>query len=264
MKYEISWDKPEAPSRLPDNEIHIWKSSLDVQEKKMAELSKILSPDEIERAGRFHFDRDKRRFIAGRGMLREILARYIDKKSEDIKFTYTSRGKPQIDDGAEAGRISFSLSHSHELVLYAFTRDHPIGVDVERARSIEDVEGLARRFFSEREYRLVNASSGAKKQEMFFTIWTIKEAYLKATGEGLSGLEDIEVSLSPDGVPLELISAGRPGLMKQWEIDSFSPADDYFAAVVSANRTNVTKRFFDAERLLLPFVRGGDVNPPPL
>ena len=257
IKYETAWNAPPVSLRLPYTELHIWRAPLDVPNNELADFTGILSPDELERSGRFYFEKTKRHFIVCRYLLRKILELYLNRKSHEIKFSYTPRGKPELDQDDTRNRINFSLSHSHGLVMYAFMRKQQVGIDVEHIRPMDDIDELARRFFSEQEYNLVRSSSEIRKREIFFTIWTLKEAYLKATGEGLAGLEDIEVSFSADNSKAELRSLNNATLTVQldnWIMDSFSPAEGYLAAVASGSQSVMEKRFFNIGELLEPIV----------
>src|SRR5258708_7381983 len=134
----------------------------------------LLSQDELNRASRFHFEKDRTAFILARGFLRTMLGRYLD--GEEVHFVYGSYGKPALD---RAGP-SFNLSHTNGLVMLGLTLENGIGVDVERIRPIENRDAIAERYFSRSEYGQVLSD------EAFFQCWTRKEAYIKAVGGGLS------------------------------------------------------------------------------
>lgn len=213
---------------LSANDIHIWGANLKLPLSKIEEQLKTLSSDEIERANRFHFERDKNRFIIARGTLRKILSRYLNIEPNKLQFTYSDRGKPYLKNTP----ILFNISHSQDLALYAITETNLIGIDLEYIRPMNDAEGLAKRFFSPQEYKLMIQLPPEQQQETFFKIWTCKEAYLKATGDGLAGgLEKVEVCLTPEK-PIQFFSInGDIEEASHWYLHQFVPQPNYIAAV---------------------------------
>lgn len=250
MSEEITWEEPPISPILREGDIHVWRASLEAPETAVREGWAQLSSDETERARRFHFERDQRRFVIGRALLRRLLERYTGNDARNLEFSYSDRGKPSLVQHGEARPLFFSLSHSHELVLYGFRREDPLGIDVEYLRSMRDIDALATRFFSEGEARLVRSAKGSRKQECFFTIWTVKEAYVKATGEGLAALEDVEVLLSSEGVARAIALEQREGRENNWMVRSLFPHNDYVAAIAAKDHSTANIRFFDAQALL--------------
>ena len=169
------WTLPPANLNLSDQDIHLWKTNLNVSKDTLSYLNTLLSKDEQERAQRFRFERDRSHFIAGRGTLRCILGRYLNCDPDQICFSYSPKGKPSLE--AYAAAPQFSLSHSHGLALYGLTRDRAIGVDLEYYRPI-GVESLAKSFFSAREFTLLQSLPAEQQLATFFHLWTCKEAYL--------------------------------------------------------------------------------------
>jgi 4'-phosphopantetheinyl transferase len=157
---------------------------------------------------------------------RELLA------PQQLSFSYTRWGKPTL--AGHESHLCFNLSHSQGVALYAVTRDRCVGVDLEQMRALPDLEQLAKRVFSQRECAVIDSLPPAQKPVAFFKGWTRKEAYLKATGEGLSGLEQVEVSVAP-GEPARLLRLGRaPGATDRWALHEPTVAPGYAAAIVVA------------------------------
>jgi 4'-phosphopantetheinyl transferase len=214
---------------LADNEVHIWSAALERPSAQVEQLAQTLSADEQARADRFYFERDRLRFIVGRGLLRVILGRYLGLEPAGMYFDYSAQGKPAL---AETGledkrRLCFNLAHSHRLAVYAFSRGREIGVDVEHIRPIAEAEQIAERFFSAPEITLLQALPLQQKQETFFIIWTRKEAYLKAVGAGLARpLDQFDVSLGP-----KLVIPGDPQEAARWSICDLKPAEGFVAAL---------------------------------
>ncbi len=211
---------------LPDD-VHVWQIDLDQPEQQLQYLAATLSSDEIARAERFYFPVHRQRFIAGRAILRTILGRYLGIKPQEVRFDYQARGKPVLADIFADSGLVFNLSHSEKLGLCGVNCTRQIGVDLEYIRPVSDIESLAKRFFLTREYAVLRSLAPNQQQEVFFRYWTCKEAYLKATGDGLVGLEQIEVSLTPT-------EPARLQTSEDWGLIELVPAKDYVAAVAVA------------------------------
>ena len=225
---EVLWNDAPAGLKPADGEVHIFCSPLDVPAPRLERLAQSLSDDEWQRAKRFHLERDCRRFIAGRGMLREILAALLDLNPASLVFTYGEFGKPQIAAPAAARSLHFNLAHSDSIAVCAIAK-HELGVDVERIRVMDDAEQIASRFFSPREKYCLLALPAEQRREAFFNCWTRKEAYLKAIGSGLDDhLDQIEVSLAP-GEAAELL--GAPKGSRPWRLHSLAPAAEFIGAL---------------------------------
>lgn len=156
------------------NEIHVWDIDLDGAAADTA----VLSTNERERAARFRFDEHRARFMRGRAALRTILARYTGADPAGIAFEYNRFGKPELAGGTG---LKFNTSHSAGRQLVAVA-GREVGVDVERVRSGFRFEDIVKRFL------LPEEAAGVSSAEMFFRVWTRREAFLKATGQGLTGL----------------------------------------------------------------------------
>ena len=227
----LVWNPLPADLVLSSHDIHVWRASLEQPDALIQRLSQTLSEDERIRGDRFYFERDRKHFIVGRGLLRAILGRYLSLEPQQLQFCYSPRGKPTLANTGAGSSLQFNLSHSQGLVLYAFTRDRQVGIDIEYMRPTSDVEQLAQRFFSPREHAVLRSLSPNQKQEAFFHGWTCKEAYLKAIGEGLAQLEQVEVSLIPEE-PAQLLSIGKDSqALTRWSLQTLTPAPDYKAAL---------------------------------
>lgn len=229
---ELLWSPPPAELVLSSDDVHVWCASLDQSASSLRRLAQTLSADEQVRAGRFYFERDRKHFIAGRGLLRTILGRYLRIEAERLQFCYGPRGKPTLAE-TYGGMLRFNVSHSHGVALYAVTLGREVGVDIERVRSLADADQIAERFFSARENAVFCALAPGQKDEAFFNCWTRKEAYIKATGDGLARpLDEFDVSFVP-GEPASLLYVeGDPQETIRWSLRALTPALDYAAALV--------------------------------
>ncbi len=205
MEQSSKWLEPPQSLSLKAGQVHVWRISLEQEEQLLDRFRRTLAPEELDRAGRFRFERLQKHFVAGHGFLRSVLARYLSVPPEDLKFTYNAYGKPSLA-GEES--LQFNMSHSHEIGLVAVTRDAAVGVDVEHIRADFASDEIARRFFSRVEVETFNSLSKEEQVAAFFRCWTRKEAYIKAIGKGLSQpLDGFDVTLAP-AEPAALL---RPG-----------------------------------------------------
>ena len=229
---KINWLVPPSRLKLATNDVHVWSVRLDQIDDRVQELQQFLSDDERRRAGRFHFDRDRRRYIVRRGMLRLIIGSYIDMAPSRLQFFSGHRGKPYLKTSSGNLPLQFNLAHSQEIALCAFTRRREIGIDVEYVRDIPDAEQIALTTFSSLENEILKSLPAYQRQEAFFNCWVRKEAYIKAIGDGLyQALDRFDVSLAP-GEPARLVSVeGNAEHTSAWCMKSLTPAEGYVAAL---------------------------------
>jgi 4'-phosphopantetheinyl transferase len=226
--------RQEAPAAgtLGDDEVHVWRAGLDLDPADHERLRAFLSADESARADRFLRPEHRRRFANGRGLVRQVLAGYLETEPGRIRFVYGPQGKP----GLPATALRFNLSHSGGRALLAVTRGRELGVDIERIRPEIDCLGIARRVFSEAEQRALRAVPEPLRRRAFFAAWTRKEAYVKARGGGLSiPLRDFDVSLAP-GEPPALLRAPDPGEIDRLQLEGLDVEDGFMAALVVEGR----------------------------
>lgn len=224
------WGEPPAQTVASYDQIHVWRASLDQPTEQVRGLAESLSADERERAARFHFERDQRRFVVGRGVLRAVLGSYLEIPASHIQLSYGPQGKPVLfSDSGQVSSLHFNLAHADGLALYAVTRDRELGIDIERIRPIPETARIAEQFFSAQEREALAALPEEQRQEAFFRCWTRKEAYLKAVGEGLARpLDQIQVSLAP-GEPARILGDSQEA--ERWCLREVIPADGYIAAL---------------------------------
>jgi 4'-phosphopantetheinyl transferase len=177
---------------IPAGEIHVWHASTERSGKEAEDYLSLLSPEEQRRAQSFRFERDRATYVLGRGMLRTLLGNLLDVPPSAIEFTCGRYGKPAI---AVSCGLAFNLAHAGAQVVCALAADREVGVDIERERTDRDLMGLARRYFCAKEISQLEQSPPEAKGPLFYKYWTLKEAYLKAEGSGLSmSLKAIDAS----------------------------------------------------------------------
>lgn len=232
MDNSSAWSIPTAKPELTEAAIHIWRASLDLEKEILSGCASILSQDEKLRASRFLFPRDRDHFIAARGVLRQLLGKYMDCSPVRIEFQYGLHGKPAVRTPDGGAPIRFNLSHSHGLAVYAFARKRELGIDLEPIRAEFAGENIAERHFSARELDEWHRLPPELRAEAFFLCWTRKEAYVKARGEGLQiPLDSFSVTLTP-GQSEELHSPDAA----EWRLHSFQPAQGCAAALVGEGK----------------------------
>ena len=239
---QTNWMAPLDNLSLNLNQVDVWRVSTKVSPDSVQLAESALSADEIQRAARFRFDKDKHRFTVSHVALRDVLSRYLHIEPANIGFTVGEYGKPAITSDA---KLDFNLSHSGDYALTVIARERKVGVDVEHFRDELEIEKIARRFFSEKENAELMSLPSEQQQIGFFTCWTRKEAYIKAHGLGLSlPLDSFDVSLAPNE-PVVLRST-RPNLDEtyRWTLLSLDIEDQYAGAVAVEGR-DLDFRFWD-------------------
>ncbi len=221
--------------RLEKEEVHLWRAGLRRDNETISEWKNLLCQEELARAARFRVEDARRRFIAGRAILRLLLGRYLRRDPAEILLRYQPHGKPYLAGGAGGFDLRFNLSHSNELALYAFAREREIGVDLEQIRTDRDHDLLAARFFSPEENAALATLPPEGRRDAFFRCWTRKEAYLKARGEGLSiPLAGFSVSAGQTAALLNVDFA--PEETGRWSLISIDSIPGYAAALAVEGR----------------------------
>ena len=197
----------------------------------------LLSDDERARHDRVQTPLRQRRFAVAHAALRILLAAYLGRAPQSLRFSCGSAGKPRLDDVPVERPVDFSLSHSEELAVIAVSARGPLGADVEFIRPRADSGALAERYFSPRERQALAALPAHEREAAFYTCWTRKEAFIKATGAGLSvALDSFDVTVGRDK-PARLIAiAGRPDDAAAWSLHHWEPAAGYVAATALHGR----------------------------
>jgi len=227
------WCLPSSPVLLSEDEVHLWRASLRVSPAVLQTLFVHLSLDEAKRAAQFRFSRDREHFIAARGILRTVLAQYLQVDPASLCFSTNAYGKPALLPTLNPSGLCFNLSHSHELALFAFSYRRDLGVDVEYMRREIEYDQLARFCFSPYEQQTLFSLAGELKHEVFYNCWTRKEAYIKARGLGLSlPLTLFDVSLLPSEPAYLLESRESPTEVERWSLRALAPGPDYAGALV--------------------------------
>lgn len=244
-----------STSRMETKQIiEVRSLSLHWSKQQTGSLSRYLSADELERAGRFHFQADHDRYVAARAVLRLQLGAFLKCDPRALLFEYTSYGKPFI---AGAG-IEFNLSHSGDWVLFALTQSSQVmnlGVDIEHMRTFPDMRDVARLNFSAPEFARWDVTPESDRTAAFYRCWTRKESFIKAIGEGLScPLDSFEVQFDMHH-PAGLLSVnGDATLAAPWWMADLPGFEGYAAAVTALRKSlgeiSLVAREMDCAELL--------------
>jgi 4'-phosphopantetheinyl transferase len=185
MENAPPWFPAATPPPLLDNELHVWRASLDLSPDVRRRLQGTLNSDERKRAEKFLIPQARERFVAARGILRELLGAYLEVDADKVALSYAPEGKPKLSPEHNS-KICFNLSHSDGMGLFAFAKDHEIGADIEYIKKEFRGMEVASHFFSEEEIAALAKLPPNQTDQAFFGCWTRKEAYVKAHGQGLS------------------------------------------------------------------------------
>ena len=243
------WQAAVGAPPMRTDEIHVWKASATAWTSCVPGLRPALDAAELERGGRFHFVRDRHRFIVAHGLLRQLLAQYSRCAPASLRFGTGPAGKPRVASPNEATPFHFNLSHSADLIVIAIGLQGPLGVDVERWSDDVDPVELAPDCFSPAECKELLALAPGERKAAFFACWSRKEAYIKATGLGVSrGLDYFDVIVAADRPGRILADRMSPGNVRQLHMADLDVGPDYSAALVVGQPDPIVRQFaFDPE-----------------
>ncbi|HLH54935.1 MAG TPA: 4'-phosphopantetheinyl transferase superfamily protein [Verrucomicrobiae bacterium] len=214
------------------NEAHVWVLEMASLAPELHRLRTYLSENELEKAGRFRFERHRNHYLISHGWMREVLSRYLLVAPSTLRFELGPKGKPSLAGPTGPRKVLFNLSHCEGVAVLAISPDARVGIDVERVRPLADAQLLVDRFFSKREADQFRHAGPETIDLAFFNLWTRKEAWLKATGEGITHLlGQVEVGFFP-GEPERLIELPPGyGAAAAWSLCSFNPLPGYVGAL---------------------------------
>lgn len=247
-----AWGHPPADWTLGPADVDIWLADVEQHALAIGRLEALLADAEWERVARYRHDRDRRRFVVVRGLLRALLGRYIGQPPRSLRFRYGPHGKPGLTpNGGMVGPhvdirldrpdprldLRFNVSHSRGRALFAFARGREVGVDLEFRRPLPDADAIAGRFFSSGERAALAALPPEARADAFFSCWARKEAYIKGTGGGMiTMLRTFDVSLAPGDPPALLAVPSDPSAVERWSLYDPPPIPGYAAALAVEGR----------------------------
>lgn len=217
------------PHDLIHQTVHIWVIDLNITEDEISFLKNVLSEDEIIKASKFRFQKDKNCSIITRGALRILSSKYLDLKPEDIVFEYGEFGKPDFKMNT---KLKFNISHSGDMAIIGFVLHDDIGVDIEHMKSDFDVLDIASNYFSNSEIDSLKKLPIENYVKGFYRCWTLKESFIKAKSLGLSfPLDSFSVSIDSDEETELLETKWSKKEKDLWKLFTFYPKENYIGAV---------------------------------
>ncbi|HWQ52909.1 MAG TPA: 4'-phosphopantetheinyl transferase superfamily protein [Bryobacteraceae bacterium] len=214
-----AWNDPAGSLPWQPEAVHVW---LALMPDGAQPDSSTLSAEEKDRASRLRFERDRSLFIHHHTALRAILSGYTGQAPEHMTLTAAQGGKPRLNP--DCGGWRFNLSHAGSAALVAVARGREVGVDIERVRPVAGAAAIAARFFAPPECGAMRDLPAASREAGFLACWTRKEAFIKATGEGLGR------NLHSFTVPVEPADSG-PWRIEGWSVLALPPPPGYIAAL---------------------------------
>ena len=245
-----AWNSPAHLPALGPDEIHVWKASVVELTPREAAFSALLDQAERERGARFLHLGDRFRHVVSHGLLRTLAGHYLGRAPEALAFAEGTHGKPHLS-GLDQGRLAFNLSHSGDAVLIAMARRGNVGVDVECWNERLDeraVDRITESVFSPRECAALRRMPPDRRRAAFYAVWSRKEAFIKATGLGLSQvLAHFDVSAEPGEARLLADSAGGAD---RWMLHDLDVGPGYSAALaIDDDRLTLVTLHAVADRL---------------
>lgn len=227
----ISWHMAPISPQL-NQDIHVWRAPLVVSPLLLDQLSEFLSSDEKSRGNRFINPKHRARYFVSHAILRDILSRYLQMPPGELGFIHSQHGKPYLLNLSNEYPVCFNMSHSHNMALFAVSLNKELGVDIEYIKKSIGGEKLAERFFMPSEYQQLMSLPAAQRDIGFYRCWTLKEAYLKVIGKGLSySLKNFEVNLLAKGWNCLLSVRGSQVAAKRWQLGAFMIDSDYIGSL---------------------------------
>jgi 4'-phosphopantetheinyl transferase len=227
---EMLWKLPPADTRLDDGEVQVWCVNLNQPEREQ-DLFNTLPGNEQRRANQFRIEHIRRYHITARATLRQLLGRQLNVEPSSLEFQYGPHGKPELAASFK-GCLHFNISHSGALGLIAMTKVAPVGVDVEHIRAFDSDVEIVRRFFTSNETARFESLPESQRPLAFFSLWTRKEAWIKAMGSGIAeSLTRVETTFVP-GEPPQFLQVGNdPQEASYWSLMPLGPAVGFTGAL---------------------------------
>jgi 4'-phosphopantetheinyl transferase len=241
------WKFPPGELQIFTNEVHIWKAEVQPFRQSLDLFASWLSEEETQRWQRYQAADVRDRFLTARGLLRGIISFYTGQPQVHLSLAVSTFGKPYLSFPRGTG-LEFSLSHSSECILLAFSIGLPLGIDVEKMQQDIDFLMISSKYFSRSENQSILQLPQLLQKQAFFNCWTRKEAYLKGLGAGMhASLTDFSVSVSPNEPavllnPLPAYEEGDP-----WQLFAIDPKTEYAAAAAVQSIQKLDLVFWKAD-----------------
>lgn len=220
---------------LNKNEVHLWFAYDDqvTDVDLLASYQKILSRDELSKCNNFYFQKHRHQYLITRALVRYILSQYMPNITPDEwVFKKNRYNKPSIDNRSLVFPLYFNLSHTEGMIALAVSHGVDIGIDVENTLGISEFKKIANNYFSLAEFKALMKLPIHKRQYRFYQLWTLKEAYIKACGMGLSiPLKEFSFSFPKLGKTMIAFEKERIDDPKHWQLWQMAPTESHIVSV---------------------------------
>ncbi len=213
------------------SQVHVWYClPLDIRDKKkLATYKAVLSDQEQERYQRFHFEKDRHSYLVSHALLRYALSQYFDVLPARWQFSANHQGKPSLSSAHKLPEIYFNLSHTDGLSACVITANRECGIDVEHQSRNNNLQAVAQRMFAEEERAGLNQQNIEQK---FYALWTLREAYVKALGSGLSGSsKEFYFDVNKQDLSVKLFRKKKSADNRNWQFHLHHPATEHVLAL---------------------------------
>ena len=221
---------------LRENELHIWQITLSSDPSLLDICKSLLSREELKKIRWLKFEKDQNKNIISQGVLRLLLSDYLKVENSELILKRHRKGKPFIENNKS---LFFNMSNSGNLCVYAFSRQGEVGIDIEEKKSLPDIDDLILKNMKGQEIDYIN-NHPDQKENSFFRFWTLKEAYLKAIGEGMRLTPD-KLEFMIENENIRLINQHGLNDQEDWIMRVFYPKTYYFGALVYKNEKTKIK-----------------------
>ena len=214
-------------------EHHVWLVNPDEisSGSSLAACLEILSVDEINRQERFHFAADRHRFLVSHALVRHVLSRYTGIAPADLEFSSGEFGRPEIAN-PDVPELRFNLTHTRQLTACIVTLSNDCGIDSELLNPRHKLDGVAKRMFSETEHMELQQLSGQPYLEHFYRCWTLREAYVKARGIGISfPTRKLKFTVNANSVASVVFDSDIDDQANAWQFHFVDTGNDHITAV---------------------------------
>ncbi len=225
---------PDPPPTLAPGAVHVWltEPAAITDSALLDAYTGLMSPEEHDAHRRFRFEALRHQYLVTRALVRATLSRYADVDPGAWRFRKNPHGRPELVAGQCPLPLRFNLSHTPGLAACAVTLEHDVGVDVEHLARATDTARLARRFFAPEEAQALEGLPEPVRRPRFLRYWTLKEAYIKARGRGLSlPLSGFAFRFSEDGAIAIHIEPALEDDPRRWQFRLLRPTPEHVMAV---------------------------------
>lgn len=233
-----------------ETEVHVWICSPDdiVDEEQISFYRSLLSAEELDKYHRFNFDRDRHSYLVTHALLRCALSSYVDVDASSWQFFVGKHGKPELVPVEDQPNFTFNITHTQKLSACAISVNRSVGIDAEYIKRQNNLEAIALRMFAEKE--LLHLDASKNRQQDFYCLWTLREAYVKALGVGLSGSgEQFYFDIRSDensSVVTVIKNNDAQDVIDGWHFNVYQPRSEHVISLAYESPQPLAVKLFDS------------------